>query len=209
MALTFPLPLAAFRDTLGVASMSVPTCPSVNEESRTTGGDVIRSNAGAALWQGDIALIPTDHAGGREVQVMLDLLTREGASFLMQPHGYTKPPLGDATVTLGGVAQNNRDVTLLGLPRGYELHRGDFLSWTYASNPVRYGFHQVVTGGAANDSGRLVVEVGPIVRPGWAAGAIVRVGAPRFKAVLRRSSPGRAEGLITSGITFSYLQTLR
>jgi hypothetical protein len=207
MAYSFPLTLAQFRDKLRVTSM-ILHCPAVVEESVTGAGEVLRASLGASLWQGDIALAPALHADLREAQALLDVLLRPGASFMLQPPNYSKDSAGTGA-TLDAVASNNRDVTLTGIAPGYQVEAGDYVSWAYGNNPERFAFHQVVQGGAANASGDVTVEVNPIVRPGWTSGAMVRLIAPRFKAVLRSRNPGQMVPLITSGVGFSFIQTLR
>jgi len=206
MALSFPLTLAQFSERLRVASMTLH-CPAVTEDSRTAAGEIIRASLGAALWQGEMTLAPAYHANAREAQVMLELLLQPGASFLFSPPAYVRA--GNATATLSSVNANMRDVSLTNAGANAVLRAGSYISFTYGTNPVRYGFHQIVQTVTASGAGAATVEVTPPIRAGFGANATVQLARPVMKAVLMNRNPGRSAPLITDGISLQFTQTLR
>lgn len=215
MALSFPLILSQFSDRLRVVGLSLH-CPTPKSLARTAGGELLRARLGASLWQGECTLGFQQSVNTRGMRALLDLLQDEGASFIFSPRDYPGPAadpettiLGSAAVGLQSVATNNRDVTLAGLPAGYVLSGDDLLSWTYGANPTRWAFHRVVAQAVANASGQITVEVWPRVQPGWSQGAAISLRNPRFKAVMDESEPGSAARIFHSGMSFSYIQTLR
>lgn len=215
MAVSFPLTLAQFSARLRVTGLSLH-CPTPKSQSRTAGGEIIQARLGASLWQGECQLSFARQMTTSGVRSLVDLLLDPAASFLFSPGDYYGPALdpggtllGSANVTVSGVAANNRDITLAGLPNGYKLSGDDLLSFTYGTNPVRYAFHRVVftTGGAS--SGRVTAEVWPRVRPGWVAGAAVELKKPVFKAVMEDRDAGSSARVFHSGMSFNYIQTFR
>ena len=210
MAVSFPISLNQFSDRLVIDQMSLH-CPEITEESRTAAGQIIRASLGAPLWQGEIRMKALRPQCSRAAQAVLDMLLRPGATFLLSPKGYVGPA---ATATLSGVASNNRDVTLSGLPAGTTIPADAYLSFTYGSNPVRYAFHQVLFPVTSSGSGQAVVEVGPIVRPGWTAGATVQLARPQMQAILRSRTSGalvyyrQSRPSYRTGDTFEFIQRL-
>lgn len=215
MALSFPLNLARFSDRLQVTGL-VLHCPTPKSVSRTAGGEVMQARLGASLWQGECELTFRHQPKTGGMRALVDLLLDEQASFMLSPKDYYGPAsdlggvaLGARTITLSAVAANNRDVTLAGLPPGYVLSGDDLMSWSYATNPVRHAFHRIVVGATANSGGNATVEVWPRVRPGWAVSATVELKKPMFKAVLTDRDPGASARVFHSGISFSFIQSLR
>lgn len=212
MALSYPVSLANFSNRLRVRRLSLHA-PTPVKQSQTAGGEIIRARQGATLWEGQCGLSFDHHAPAREIRVMLDLLMDAGASFLLSPAGYAGPAsgsVGAGPFTLTSVAANNRDVTLGGLAASSVLTRGDYLSFTYGSNPVRYAFHQVVSLSAvASGGGAVTVEVFPPVQPGWSAGAVVLLKAPRLKAIVVDREAGESVRVFHDGMSFTFRQVLR
>lgn len=111
--------------------------------------------------------------------------------------------------TLNG---NSRELQLSGLPVGYVLTPGDMLAFSYATSPVRFALHRVVVGGAADGAGLSPsIEVVPHIRPGAAVGAAVTLVRAPCKVLLMPDSVnfGNRGRRHTSGISFSFMQTLR
>jgi hypothetical protein len=148
-----------------------------------------------------------------------ELLRQPGASFLVHQSHRAGPQadpegtaLGAASPTITGVAANNRDVTLAGLPAGYVLTEGDLLSFTYLSNPTRYALHRVMeTRTAAAGGGIATVEVSPPIRPGSTWPRPLTLLRPFCKAVI---VPGSFEAPVMTRspratFSFSWRQSLR
>ncbi|MCL5459694.1 hypothetical protein M3M33_13750, partial [Loigolactobacillus coryniformis] len=79
---------------------------------------------------------------------------------------------------------NNRVVTLSGFAPGYDLTTGDFMSFSYGSNPVRYAMHQFASDGVADSNGEIEIETNSFIRPGFALDTVVRLIKPFYKAVV-------------------------
>lgn len=161
MPLTYPLPLAIFADTLLVAQASC-FLPEQMTMSRTAGGEQLTADMGERLWTGriDLGAMQTPELGRPEA--LISVLRQAGRSFqmfdrrrrfpLIDPLGTT---LGAATVTILALGSDVRELSLTGLPVGYTLSAGDYLSFAYGSSPVRQALHRVVdTTVVANGSGR-------------------------------------------------------
>lgn len=216
MALTFPLNRAAFFAGLKVASTRFWLDQAV-QVARTGGGEIIPSRHGTRLWNAEITIPPARHADASAVDAVLSLLSEPGATFLAYDKVKAYPSadpsctiLGAATPTISVFNANNRDITIIGLPANYVLSAGDFVSFTYGS-PLRYALHKIVVGATAGPGGSAVVEVVPNIRPGATGGVAVTLNKPWAKMIIKPGGyqPGASVPLITSGITFSAIQTLR
>lgn len=218
MAYSFPLTRAEFFSGLEVASCTFEL-PATVEISRTAAGDVLTADLGPRLWRGSVSLLPDYWSGAEAVKAKLALLQQAGASFLAYPLPLSAPAkdpggalIAGASPTLSAIAASNREIQLAGLPAGYALSPGDFLSFTYGSNPTRRALHQVVTGAVASAGGSTpAFEVVPAIRPGAATGAAVTLNKPYCKAVMAPGTvnAGVSGPRITAGISFSFIQTLR
>jgi hypothetical protein len=113
-------------------------------------------------------------------------------------------------LALGGDA---RELSLTGLPVGYTLWAGDYLSFAYGTSPVLQALHRVVaTTVVANGSGQTALfEVTPALRPGAAVAAPVTLKKAFCKAV---AVAGSVEEMaryhtLSEGMAFDWVQTLR
>lgn len=214
--LSFPLSLDAFWRKLRIRSFDL-TLGGGLQHMATGGGEVIASATGQRLWQGDVELVPGyDHG---EVEGLLRILQGPGCSFLIEAHKRPCPLqdpnggiLGGASPVIASLPSGGRSLTLSGLPAGYRLSPGDFLSWT-RDTPVRHELAEVLTAAVADGSGVVPeFDVSPGVRPGVVVGAAVTLVRPVFRAVIVPGSV-KAEGVGAgrgprSGPGFSFRQTL-
>lgn len=217
MPLTFPLPLATFWSRLPVDSIELDLGEALQLDE-TGGGEQLTADLGVRLWRGSVTMGRLFYAEAAEVEVLLDTLRQAGRFFLAndvrRPAPLLDPSgaiLGVATVTVSAIP-SARELTLAGLPVGYVLSPGDYLSFTYDGTKARRGFHRVVTGGTASGGGVLgPIEVVPPLRPGLATGTAVTLSNPAFKAVLEPGSAARGTSRrkITEGASFGFVQTLR
>jgi hypothetical protein len=218
MAQTFPLAFASFFQTLEIQRGRV-FLPDMVEMSRNGAGELLSASLGARLWRGEFTLAPRPHQTLAGVEAQLRALLQPGASFMVADPRVVGPAsdpsgtiLGAASVVIATLNVNNRELTLSGLPAGYVITRGDYLSFIYGSSPVRYAMHQVVVGGTASGAGvSPSIEVTPYIRAGAATGATVTLVRPRFKAVLdpRTFNPSDGAQVLSSGLSFGVIQTLR
>lgn len=214
----FPMPLADFFDKLPISSFT-PDLTEELEVSRTRGGEILTANNGPRMWTTEITVHESFHVRIERIKARLQMLRSAGRSLLVHsmpimypqsdPHGSI---IRNYSITLGQVAPNNRVIRLDGFPPGYKLQVGDFLSFTYGSNPLRYAMHQVVCMEAVADVSGLMwdIEVVDFIRPGYVLGAPVKLIKPIFKAIVVPGSTevGESGPLTTRGLKFQLLQTL-
>lgn len=217
MVLTFPLPLATFFDGLAIQTGTVDLGEAL-ETSETAGGEILSAALGNRLWTLEVTIATRSYGQGAAVKAMLDTLRYPGRSLIARASPLIAPmddptgaKLGNAATVLAGVATNNREITINGLPSGYVLTVGDFVSFQYGTNPVRYALHQIVVGGKASAQGSLKVELSSFVAPGFTTGVPLTLVKPVFKAVLVPGSvtPGATGSQRVDGIKFSLVQTFR
>lgn len=218
MALAFPLSLADLFDLLPIGSCTPPKLSATLQQNRTRGGDVLTAGGGSRLWRGTVNIARLYHRQADALLALLSVVEDEGGSFMFRHPAFIGPAddpsgakLGTLAPKIMNVATNSRDLRISGLPSGYLLSRGDFLSFTYGTNPVRHALHQVVSANvAAGAGGQALVEVTPHIRPGFTVGADVRLVRPQAKAVIIPGTfaPGTSAGVFTTGISFDFTQTL-
>lgn len=214
--LNFPLQLSDFWSQLRILSFDM-ALGGGSQAQNTGGGEVIIAQTGQRLWQGEVQLAPAyDHGA---IEALLAVLQDPGRSFMMEPHDRPFPlrdPTGAviaaASPVIATLPSGGRSMTLSGLPAGYVLSPGDYLSFTRGT-PARHELVEVVTGAVANGSGvSPEFDVTPGIRPGTTTGTAVRLARPMFRAVIVPGSvkasttpPGRGP---RPGPSFSFRQTL-
>ncbi len=219
MPMSFPLSTAQFLELMPVSSITLHL-PETVELSRTGGGEVLTDDLGARLWQGKVELGKLLTREAEEAQTLIDMLRGAGRSFYAFDTRSPGPRLdltgailGAATPQIRALGADPRVMQLKGLPPGYQLVRGDRLSFEYASNPVRSALHRVVDASVvANGSGETGdFEVTPEIRAGAAVDANVRLVRAQCKAVLIPGSveAGSRRAHLSDGISFQFIQTLR
>lgn len=220
MALTFPLSLATFADTLLVQSA---TCdlPEQLQQSRTAGGEQLSADMGERLWTGRIDLGAMVRGEIGRPDVLIQVLKAAGRSFHMydrrRPNPLADPTgtiLGAAAVTILALGGDPREMSLAGLPAGYTLSAGDYLSFEYTALAVtRQALHRVVNSTVvANGAGQTpLFEVIPALRPGAAAAAPVTLKKAFCKAVMIAGSatPVAGRSTLYEGLGFDWVQSLR
>lgn len=212
--LTYPLPLASFWSGLRVKSARF--WPGANVQLNATGGgEVIPASIGTRLWDGDVTLTPADDPGATEA--ILATLEEAGATFLAFPPKRAFPKadptgaiLGLAVPVIASLPAGGRSLTLSGLPAGYVLSAGDYLSFQRGT-PIRHEFHRIVTPATADGSGVTPeFDVVPGIRPGVVVGAAVQLVRPYLRAVLVPGTiqPAPIEAGPAGTMVFSFRQTL-
>lgn len=218
MAYEFPLATSLFMDILPVQDCPFDI-PQAVEMSETDGGEILTAPLGSRLLQGKITLGSMNADEAAEVLPMLDVARDGAASFFFydkrQPGPRHDPSgliLGEAVPQIGAISADGREMSLSGLPPEYQLSRGDMLSFTYGSDPVRYALHRLASPAQADALGQTpLFEVRPAVRAGAAAGADVSLVKPVCKAIIIPKSfePGSRRSTWTKGVSFRWIQTLR
>lgn len=224
MALAFPVPLESFFADLPV-QFSEPELTESYEMNETGYGEILTADLGTRLWQMKVSVRDGSYREIERVRARLNMLRQAGRTLIAHAipgafpqHDPNGSILGSNAPTLSSVAANMRDIRITGLPSGYRIYDGDYLSFQYGSNPVRYAFHQAIIPVVgtpyvqATTAGLTpAFEVTPNIRPGYATGAAVQLLRPRFKAMIVPNSTnlGRSGQQQTTGISFTLMQTLR
>ena len=215
MALTFPLSLNAFADRLRIQSVNWKL-ERYDELSGLGSGEVLAAQLAPPRMVGDVELVPMYHAAAAQVQALIESLDGAINSFYLYApqrkypqYDPTGAVLGAAAVTIHTVGGNNKSLRLQGLPSGYVLTLGDYLSFDYGSNPVRRAFHRIVETVTTPGTGiSPTFEVRPHLRPGVEGGLSVVLVKPSAKVFIVPGSfnPGTASGVITEGMSFQVMQ---
>lgn len=220
MPLSYPLSREVFFDALPAASVTFDLGENV-DLAATRGGEQLAAEAGERLWQGEVALGRLLRAETGRPEVLVDLIRQPGRSFMAYDRRRPAPLADPAGAVLGGATptifalngSDAREMRLAGLPSGYVLSAGDYLSFAYGASPVRQALHRVVDPlVTADTSGQTpFFEVIPAIRPGAAAGAAVQLVRPWCKAVVVFGSvaPMRGTHTVYDGLAFRFVQTLR
>lgn len=223
MALSFPVPLESFFSGLPV-QFSEPELTESYEMNETGYGEILTADLGTRLWQMKVSVRDGSYREMERWRARLNMLRQAGRTVIAHaiPNAFPQYDpygsiLGSNNPTLNSVAANMRDIRITGLPSGYRIFDGDYLSFQYGSDPIRYAFHQAVIPTAngyvqATSAGLTpVFEVTPNVRPGYETGAAIQLLRPRFKAMIvpGSTSLGRSGQQQTTGISFTLMQTLR
>ncbi|MBL9046803.1 MAG: hypothetical protein JNK34_05745 [Tabrizicola sp.] len=215
--LSFPLQLADFWASLKILNFDVLRLGGGLQSQNTGDGEVIQSRTGQRLWEGDVALVAgPDHAA---TEALLTALQDPGRSFMIEAHDRPFPLrdpngalLGASAPIIATLPAGGRSMTVSGLPAGYVLSPGDYISFTRGS-PVRHELIKVVTGAVANGSGVTPeFEVSPGIRPGTTVSTALRLARPQFRAMIvpgsvRFAPVGPARGP-RPGPSFGFRQTL-
>lgn len=222
MGLSFPLPLSALADQLfgdelygseGNAASVSWLLQDNREMSGMGSGQVLQSDLGPSLWTGDVSSREFYHAEARRIEAKLNAVIRSIGSFYLydprKPYPYEDPDgsiLGASSVQINSLP-DAKSMTLKGLPVGYKLTEGDYLSFDYGDG--RRAFHEVAEAVTANGSGVTpAFEVSPFIRPGAAVNAAVTLIKPAMKCIVR---PGTLQvqstgNVVTTQISFSVVQ---
>lgn len=219
MALADTLDRSAFMLRLPIADQTM-WLPDQAEYNRTDGGEQLGADRGERLWQGEIVLGRMTRAEAGEIEVLVDLINQSGRAFHVFDSRRPAPLLDPTMTGLSGYnpvihslyPAEPREVRISGLPPGYGLSAGDYLSFFYGSSPQRFELHRVVSAVAAAGTGITpAFEVMPAIRPGVAAGNAVTFYRPWCKAIIEAKSlqPNRTRGTISEGLRFSFVQTRR
>lgn len=215
MALTFPLSLADFADTIGVRQ--VKWLPQDNRQYSGMGsGQILQADLGPSLWTGEVTLREYYHAEARRIEAKLNAVIRSIGSFYLYDPRHRGPTLdsdgailGSATVQIASLP-DAKSMTLKGLPAGYTLSVGDYLSFDYGS-PARRAFHEICEDVTADGTGVTpAFEVNPVIRTGAAVDDVVTLVKPAMKCIIRPGTldVGSTENVVTTAISFSVVQKL-
>lgn len=192
--------------------------------SGTRGGEILTAEASVALWQGSVTLAPMPARAAAAVEVMLAELEAPGCTFdAYKPNqiGPAADPIGASlagfSAVIEEVGSDGQTIRLGGLPIGYQVSVGDFLSFTYDGG-TRQALHRVAAGAFHTEASAIrdftssgFLRISPSLRPGLVVGSDVELVRPYCRAQLVPGSVsyGSTRNNKTSGMAFDFRQTLR
>ena len=213
MAYTFPVPIAQFFNLLPVEEIMFDS-PEQNQESQTGKGERISAELAPMLWTAEVKLGVMLMAEAVQFEALLDILRPTGRTFFAYDVR-RRFPMADPTGSILGASApviaslpNAREMTISGLPAGYVVSIGDYLSFDYGG---RRALHRLVSGAVASAGGVTpVFEITPMIRPGAAVSAPVGLIRASCKAVLTAGSvsKGTTRNGVTRDMSFRLQQTL-
>lgn len=201
------LPIQSFKSDLGEAM----------EFNQDASGQIVSADLGPRLWRNDIIVRTGEYATIEQIKARLNMLRYPGRSLFVHSMPFLGPQadpdgsiLGANTITLTDVETNNRVIELSGFDEGYTLTVGDFMTFLYGSNPIRYAMHQFAETVSADVDGKIVIEVGSFIRPGYVLDSEVILVKPFYKAVVVPGSTdvGAMGQQMGEGVRFTVMQTL-
>lgn len=214
MALSFPLALPAFADKLRIPSVEWKLQDN-REFSGLGSGLIIAADLGPSLWTADLTTPPMRTNEAREVEALINAVIRANGSFYMHDPRKCVPAadpyaakLGAANVQINTLP-NAYSLSLKGLPAGYKLTAGDYLSFDYGVSPVRRAFHELSESVTANGSGVTpAFEVSPFIRPGAVVNTVVALKHPSLRCIIVPGSFKPSFGVPFTTISFSVVQKI-
>jgi hypothetical protein len=215
MALTFPLALPDLVDLLGIESVAWNAVYQ-QEFSGLASGEGLSHDLGPMLWEGECQTGEIYHHKIEKWRARFLALDGSNQSFMLYNPAAKYPetdPKGDAlagaTITIGSVGSNRKEIALSGLPTGFEVPWGAYAQIT-AGSPSRVALVMFLESKTATGLGNTsVIECRPHLRPWVSAGASVQLVKPAAKVKLVPNSL-RVEtvGALTSRLRFTARQTL-
>lgn len=214
MALTYPLSLDVFWNWLPVRSAPFNLDPR-QEISGQGSGRIIAAELASPLWRISVDVAELVLSEQAKAAALMEALDGAQKTFLATPKARPFPLedrngliLGAAAPVIDSVGADNKSLSIGGLPAGYQLRTGDFLSFVISG---RHHLHRLVEDGAANGAGVTApIELRPHLRPGAAAGAAVTLVNPVAEMLVTPGSyePGATRGAVLAGMTFNAVQRL-
>lgn len=215
MAVNFPLATEDLVALMMVQSVTW-TLLDFQELSGNGDGEWLAADLAPPLWQAVVSTVAADADMIEALQARFHLLDGAIRSFYLYDPRRPNPvndPGGDLldgeTVTISSIETNRKELTLEGLPVGFEPQIGTRFSVT-AGSPSRTYFGQFA-GAAASVIGDEAgpIEVRPHLRPWMAAGQTVQLLKPVTKVKLRpRTLTVVPVSTVTSRLRFEALQSM-
>jgi len=184
------------------------------ELSRQAGGRSQTKDLGSSLWRGSFATAPIGLLAAGPAEAALISLSGSGGSFLAYdmrrpfPRAY---PAGDFSDTgaIGALdAGNTFMLSLVGLPAGFQLTAGDYLSFEYGAQPSR-ALHMVQDPPPPADGTGTTAsfEVHPAIRPGALVGTPVALKRASCEMILEPGqAPPKIANMVASEVSFTAIQ---
>ncbi|MDK3075147.1 hypothetical protein QO034_18830 [Sedimentitalea sp. JM2-8] len=210
MALTFPR--TDILTGLDFSPQTEPFKPMWRQEvSRTAGGVTIVKNIGPLLWKANYATIPIRTAEAGEVEA--DLLSLQGGVKTFEGYDPRHPlPASDKVSALTGVtvsfiSPNMERMQIIGVPVGFVLTKGD---WISVDDGVNLNLLKVVETKSADGTGEVAqFTVAPFVPVSISVGDPVTLRYPCARWMIDKDSVQRVPAsALHERIVFSATQVI-
>lgn len=218
MAITFPLSLSDFFDGLRLTQMDFDLGEALQHSGQTGNGEILPASAGTRLWEGAVHVAPETARQLDKVINKIDLLRDANGSFMIGDDTHTtleNDPDGVVaqanTVTVQSVSANLKELSIQGMPGGFQLEDGDQFSIDHGDGTFSY---YRIAAPVAFDAGftppRASIELRPHLSIKVAAGMSVALYKPALKAnyLPQSYSGGTRKPNIADGVSFRWRQTL-
>ncbi len=147
------------------------------EFSRQAGGTPRVSDIGPEVWMAKIAAGIMGNDDAESTAALINQMRGSLGTFYVWNPRRQYPRMdadgsiiGSSVVTIYALDADTRYLRLEGLPVGYVIKRGDFLSWDQGSSPVHRRLHQFMADATADGAGRIALtEVAPHIAAGASA----------------------------------------
>lgn len=198
-----------------VVSSATFTLAQRKEFSRQAGGSPREADLGPPIWTAKIGVGPMPNDDAEAAAALIDKMQCDSDTFYvwnprrqyprMDPDGSI---LGSNTVTIYALDADTRYLRLAGLPVGYKISIGDFLSWDQGSSPVHRCLHRFVGAATADSNGRIpLTAVVPHIKAGASTGLTVSLKRPAAEMmILPGSYDFPSSGATASSISFTAIQ---
>lgn len=217
MMLTFPLPLADFWDRILHSQTAPMVLTNTSIASRTDDGQVFAASRGVSLWTKKVVMGAMPNRAAAALMARVQVMARSTQTFFAYDLIAITPAadtdgliLGAATPLVGGLPASLFELVVKGLPAGYVLTAGDFISIMTASGRrslVRVVDDTVAAGGAGWTP---PFQIEPARLAEVAVDNAVALIKPLGKFIINPGSfdPGTQDGVNTSGASFNITQVV-
>lgn len=191
MALSFPYELDFLAKCL--TAERVPLfLKRFDEVSGSGDGRMWASQLSTPLWTSSYNLYSKSPAEAREINAKINALDGMNQTMLWSDPYYAGPASGTrvglGSISIASIRADRGAIGLSGLPEGFVLSAGDYLSIPYAGGRIYFG--QFAEGGTAGSTGGLGArEMRPYLPLSIAVGSGVNIITPRFKAMVTDFTP--------------------
>lgn len=214
MSVTFPLPLASFWGWLPLESAEPRLVPQ-QDFSGLGSGRILAHDLASPLWRAEAQMAAMTLSEQRRFDAAMASLDGALGSFDFTPLSRRSPVEDPSGVALGAAApeihtvgEDNKSLRLSGLPAGYQLRAGDYLSFEIGGRNI---LHILAEDALAAGSGVTpLFEVRAHLRPGTATGLAVTLVDPlcAMKIDPQTYNPGRRQGAVRVGVSFECVQAV-
>lgn len=120
------------------------------EFSRTAGGSTIAKSFGSALWSMEATTKPMMRDDAMEYEAKIHSLDGSIGTFYagdlrrVYPKAHPTGDFSESGVAIYAVGVDSKSLQIDGLPAGFILSAGDFLSFDYGASPKSRALHQIM-----------------------------------------------------------------